>query len=192
MKNKQHGGALAAVLITLGILGTLAALAVIVFMSANNTANAFDQQVKYEWGNNKQILASYGNKVLDAAQVPGMARDDIARVTEGALRGRYGEDGSRAIFQAITEQNPVIPPGLYENLQQIIIAGRNEFQTSQQRLGDIKRSYETALGSFPQGFIMKALGYPKVPLDTYNIVTSDRAEKSFETGREGPLELRKP
>lgn len=192
MNKKQFGGALAAVLITLGIVLALAALAVMVFVNANNTANAFDQKVKYEWGNNKQILANYGNKVMDAAQVPSMARDDIARVAEGALRGRYGAEGSKAIIQAITEQNPTVPAGLYENLQRIIEAGRNEFQTSQQRLGDIKRSYETALGSFPQGFIMKALGYPKVPLDTYNIVTSDRAEKSFETGREGPLELRKP
>lgn len=192
MTRKQFGGALAAVFITLGIMAALAGLAIMVFVSANNTANAFDQKVKYEHENNKNILANYGTKVLEIAQVPDMARDDIIKVADAAMKGRYGADGSKAVFQAIQEHNPSVDPGLYQKLAQVIESGRNEFQGSQTKLLDIKRSYETALGSFPQGFIMKALGYPKVPLDTYNIVTSDRAEKAFETGREAPLQLRKP
>lgn len=192
MKKQNFGGALTAVFITLGIVAALAGLVIMVFVGANNSANAFDQKVKYEHANNVQILASYGTKVVEAAQVPGMARDDILKVAEAAFRGRYGAEGSKAVFQAITEQNPTVDPALYTKLQQIIEAGRNEFQASQTRLLDVKRSYETALGSFPQGFIMKALGYPKVPLDKYNVVTSDRAEKAFETGREAPIQLRQP
>lgn len=188
--NKQQGGALAAVLITLGVLGAIIGLAIMVFVSANNTANAFDQKVKYEHANNRQILATYGNKMADASQVTDMARDDIVKISKAAIEGRYGAEGSKAVFQAIQEQNPSVDPELYRKLQQMVEAGRTEFQNSQTRLLDIKRSYETALGSFPQGFIMKALGFPKVPLDTYNIVTSERSDKAFQTGQEGPLQLR--
>ena len=38
---------------------------------------------------------------------------------------------------------------------------------------------------------MRMIGYPKVPLDTYVIVTTDGVEKAFTKGREdGPLQLR--
>lgn len=196
MKNTQRGAASTGVIIALLIAGVFVVLAFVVamvFMRANNTANAFEQKVKYEHTNNKNVLSGYNQKILEAAQVPEMARDDIMKVAQAAIQGRYGAEGSKAVFQAITEQNPNIDSQLYVKLQQIIEAGRDEFKTSQTRLLDVKRSYETALGSMPQGFIMGLMGFPKVPLDTYNIVTTDRTERAFEKGREdAPLQLRAP
>ncbi len=191
MNKHQRGGVVAAVLITLGVIGAVVGLGAFACASAYNTANAFEQQLKAEHANNKNILAQYGQKVAETVQVTAMARDDMSKVAKDALSARYGQDGSKATVQAINEQNPVIDNELYRKPQQLIESGRDEFEKSQKRLTDIKRSYETALGSFPQGNLMRALGYPKVPLDTYNIVTTDRAEKAFETGREEPLQLRK-
>lgn len=188
---KQQGGAL---LIVLAIVGVLVAGVIAVAMmaiGANNTANSFDAQVKAQHQNNKNILANYGQKVLEVSQVPEMMRDDLVKVASAAIEGRYGKDGSKAVFQMITEQNPTVDSQVYTKIQQVIEAGRNEFQTSQTRLLDIKQSYETALGSFPQGAFMRFLGYPKVALDTYNIVTTERTERAFEKGKEdGPLQLR--
>lgn len=193
MKNNQRGGAMLAVFIVLGIIAVLALLVVLVLRSANNTANGFETKVKYEHTNNKNVLSQGQQKILELAQVPGMARDDILKVAEGAIKGRYGAEGSRAVFQAITENNPNVDPALYVKLQQVIEATRDKFETSQTRLLDVKRSYEKALGDMPQGFVMKLLGYPRIPLDTYNIVTTDRTERAFEKGREdGPLQLRAP
>lgn len=191
MNKKQLGGALMAVLITLGVLGAGIAVVASILFSANNTANDFDKKVKYEHANNKNVLSQGQQKILELAQVPEMARDDILKVTEAAITGRYGADGSKAVFQALTEANPTVDPGLYKALQQEIKAYRDKFEAAQTKLLDVKRSYETALDSMPQGFVMKMLGFPKVPLDTYNIVTTDRTERAFETGREDtPLQLR--
>jgi hypothetical protein len=193
MYKKQKGSALVIVGAILGVLFVIGALIVAVVVSANNAANGFDQKMKAEHTNNKNILSAYNQKVLEAAQVPAMARDDIIQIAEAAIQGRYGENGSQAVFQAITEQNPSVDPQLYSKLQQITEAGRDEFKTAQTRLLDVKRAYETALKNYPMGPIMGFLGFPKVPLDAYNIVTTARTERAFETGREdGPVQLRAP
>lgn len=160
------------------------------YVSASNRGNALEAQLKASWEDNENILAQYGQKVLEASQVPDMARDDLSRVTREAIQGRYGADGSKAIFQAITEQNPQVDAVLYRNIQQIIEGGRNQFQTGQTRLIDQKRAYETALGTFWGGMWMRMAGYPKIDLSKYKIITTDRASNAFATGKEAPMQLR--
>lgn len=189
--NKQHGGALGAALIALGLLVAVIGFLAVSYISAYNRGNRMEQDIKGTWENNENILASYGQKLQEAAQVPDMARDDMAKLAREALTARYGAEGSKALFQAIQEQNPQADPALYRQLQQIIEGGRNDFQNGQSRLIDQKRVYETALGTFWGGTWMRIAGYPKIDLSKYKAVSTDRASKAFETGREsGPLQLR--
>lgn len=171
------------------VLGSVA-IGGISYVSAYNTGNRLEQNIKATFENNRNILAQYGNKIAEAAQVPAMQRDDLSAVVTAALEGRYGEDGSRAVFQWIQEQNPQIDSTVYVQLQRMIEAGRNEFTAAQTKLTDQKRIYETALGSFWQGTWMSVAGYPKINLDEYKIVSTARADEAFETGVEEPLQLR--
>lgn len=177
--------ALIAMLVFIGV--TTALLTV----GAYNQGNKFEQQIKAVYENNKNVLSQYSQKVLEASQVTEMHRDDIVKVTQAAISGRYGKDGSKAVFQAIREANPTLDPALYRKLQQIIEGGRDSFQDNQTKLIDVKRSYETALGSFPRGFFMHLVGYPKIDLDKYSIVTTSYSDQAFAAGHEsGPLQLR--
>lgn len=175
------------VLAVVGFIGLIAVIAI----SAYNEGNRFEQTIKATFANNENILAQYGQKVLEASQVTEMNRDDILKTTRAAVEGRYGAEGSKAIFQAINESNPTVDPMLYRKVQQIIEAGREEFKNNQTRLIDVKRSYETALGSFPKGMIMRFVGYPRIDLDKYRFITTDAAAGAFQTGKEsGPIKLR--
>ena len=191
MKNQKGiilPGALLVVLAVI-IVGTVAA--VICYISAANLGNAMEQNIKATYENNKNVLAQFGQKVLEAAQVPEMARDDISAVASKAMQGRYGADGSKSVFQAIQEQNPQVDPVLYRQVQQIIESGRTEFQNDQTRLIDQKRVYETALGSVWQGMWMRMAGYPRINLDEFKIVGTDRSEQAFKKGKESsPIQLR--
>jgi uncharacterized protein (UPF0333 family) len=188
---KQQGSAGIIALVLLGIVIGLAGLVVMVLIGANNTGAEFDAKIKSEHSRNKTLLANHYQKSVEVAQVPGMMRDDVKEVAIAAIEGRYGKDGSKAVFQMLTEQNPALDSSLYAKVQQVIESGRNEFQTGQERLLDVTRSYEQALNSAPKGFVMRMLGFPKVPLDSYNIVITDGAAKAFETGKEaGPVKLR--
>jgi hypothetical protein len=179
-------GLIAAGIIVAGIAG----IGITSYISAYNTGNRLEQTIKATYEDNQNVLAQYSNRIAEAAQIPAMQRDDLTAVVTAALDARYGEDGSRAMFQWIQEQNPSIDSTVYVELQRIIVAGRQDFQTAQTRLIDQKRVYETALGSFWQGTWMGVAGYPRIDLDEYNIVTNARAEEAFSTGQEEPIQLR--
>lgn len=161
------------------------------YVSANNTGNSMEQAIKSTYENNENVLAQYSQKVMEAAQVPAMMTEDLSKVAKAAISGRYGADGSKAVFQAIQEQNPQLDPLLYRNVQQIIEGGRTEFQNNQTRLIDQKRVYQVALGNFWGGMWLRIAGYPKIDLEKYKIVTTDRASNAFKTGKEdAPIQLR--
>lgn len=189
MKN-QKGAALVVALSLLGALVALLAVLAFSYISAYNTGNRMEQALKATFANNENILAQFGQKVAEVVQVPDMARDDLIAVTREALQGRYGAEGSQAVFQMLTEQNPSIDPGLYRQIQQVIEGGRNEFQNAQTRLIDQKRAYETALGSFWQGMWLRIAGYPKVNLEDFKVISTSRAQQVFESGVEAPMQLR--
>jgi hypothetical protein len=161
------------------------------FISASNDGARFEATIKAKYQNAQNIRANYGQKVLEAAQVPGMYAEDLKKITDSAITGRYGAEGSKAVFQMIKEQNPTIDAKMYTKIQQIIEAGRDEFKNAQAMVLDARAVYETQLGLFWKGFWLKMAGFPKVAMSTYDpVVTADVAQ-SFETKREtAPVQLR--
>ena len=187
---KQIGGMIVVLLVVLGILGGLAAVAFGSYVSANNYGATIEAQLKAKRDDNRNVLAQYGNKISEMVQVPEMMKNDLKEVTSAAIQGRYGEGGSKAVMQWIQEQNPQLDSAVYLRIQQSIEAGRDEFKNSQTGMLDIKRSYETSLGYFWKGTWLRIAGFPKLNLDEYKIVSTTRADNAFETGKEEPIKLR--
>lgn len=189
-----NGGLSAPLVVLLGVLGLLVLIGGVgagSYISANNQANSFEQRLKSQDESRQSIYAQYGQKVAEVAQVPAMYRDDLIKVTTAAIEGRYGKDGTKAVFQMLREQNPNLDPSLYRNVQQVIESGRSDIQTSQGVMIDTKRAYNTALGSFWTGLWMRVAGYPRIDLTKYVPITTDRAEEIFKTGKESaPIQLR--
>ena len=177
-------------LITGIVVGAFIGTAAVSYISAYNTGNRLERAIVATDENNRNLLAQYGNRIAEAAQIPAMQRDGMKEVIVAALEGRYGNDGAKAVFQAIQEQNPNIDSTVYVQLQRMIEAGRVEFAAAQTKLVDQKRIYETALGSFWQGTWMSIAGYPKIDLTEYQIVSTSRADEAFDTGVEEPMKLR--
>lgn len=187
----QTKSALPIVLAAVVFLVALLAVPVISYINAYNAGNAVEQALKAAKENNENILAQYGQKIQEAAQIPTMQRDDLLAIFTGAIQARYGADGSQAAFQWLQEQNPNLDQQTYVQLQRMIEAGRNDFTTGQTKMIDIKRGYETQLGSFWRGTWLKIAGYPKIDLAEYKIVSTGRAQDAFEKGVEdAPIKLR--
>ena len=160
-------------------------------VSVYNEGNRFEKALVAERDNNRNLLSNYGKKIAEAAQVPDMQRDDFIKVVTAQMQGRYGADGSKASFQWIQEHNISLDSKVYTNMQRLIESGRNEFASGQTKLISVKQSYTTVLGSAPRGFILGIMGYPKIKLADFDIVSDDRTEKAFETHKEDALKLRK-
>lgn len=180
-------------IIALAILGVLAVLIIYVVgagITFNNTAIMMENGIKAQYEQNKNNSDNYFKKLKETVQVPSMNVEDLAKLYDTAMTGRYGKDGSKAIFNWIKEQNPTIDSSIYKKIQDIIEAGRNSFEADQKILIDKKREYDNYRQVFPNSVFAGILGFPKINLNDYGIVTSEETEKAFKEKKSDPLKLR--
>lgn len=188
---KQVSSFLMPLLVVAGIFTFIAVTLISAYVSANNYAAATEANLRAARDDNKNILGQYQQKILEAAQVPEMYKNDLKEVVSAAVQGRYGSDGSRAVMQWIQEANIPFDSSLYTKLTEIIQAGRKDFEIGQRKMIDIRRDYETQLGYAWKGFWLRTAGFPKLKLEDFNPITTDRVETTYQNGKESaPLKLR--
>jgi hypothetical protein len=159
-------------------------------ISFNNSCVSQEQGIIAQYNQNRNNYDNYFKKLKEAAQVPDMYTEDLLKLYDKAMTGRYGEEGSKAIFQWLSEQNPNLDASIYKKIQDIIEAGRNSFEADQKMLIDKKRAYITYISIFPNNIFAKLLGFPKIDLAKYDIVTSEETEKTFKDKKSNPIDLR--
>jgi hypothetical protein len=187
---QQHLGKL----ITLGIIGIAAIVMVSSYYGAYNYGADAETTIDAEYTNMENILGQYSLKVAEAAQVPGMYKDDLKEVMTSVMSARQGEGGSKAAFQWFKEHDVNIDSAMYTKIQQIIEGGRNKFANTQTKFIDTKRAYEATLKKdllLSRGWWLAVANYPKIDLDEYAIISSGHAKEAFKTKVDTGMTLRK-
>lgn len=166
-----------------GIVGT--------FVSHYNTLVRFENNIEKFDNASKNVRSAYTLKIKEMAQIPDMYLADLTKVINETMEGRYGKDGSKAVFQFIQEQNLPLDPKLYQSIQAEMVQGRAEFKISQDKKMDICTGYQNQLNYAFSGFVASMLGFPKKDIDTLcKIVLDSETNKVFETHEDSAIKLR--
>ena len=178
-----------ALVIGIGLVVLIAFGFVSCAVGVNNDCIRQESSLDAQYAQNQNNYANYFNKLKETAQVPAMYAKDLQKLYDGAMHGRYGEGGSKAVFQWLQEKNPELDAGLYRQIQQVIESGRNSFEADQKTLLDKRRVYVNTLGEFPSGMMAHMMGFPRVDLKKYDPVINEQTEAAFKTKKAGPINL---
>lgn len=176
--------------VVLGIVISLFALLILTvvmclatYIKYANQGNEFENLINATYTNNENILGQTSLKIQEVAKVSDKYTQALKEVVNGAITNRYGENGSQAVMQWITEQNPTVDSQIFMKISQVIESSRNEFQLNQTVIIDQCRIYKNSLGYVWSGFWLKLAGYPKSDLAKIcKPISSEHAREAFETG----------
>ncbi len=149
--NYNQRGTLA---LKLGIGG--GALIVLIFLIAfmmgisyQNTYERIDQDILAQY---KKIESNYekmSRVILQQAGILNKYSTDFREIYKGMMQGRYGKDGSKAMWQWIKEQNPQIDSALYAKLMTTVEAQRTGFDRQQSKVASMVAESNKMLKTAP-------------------------------------------
>lgn len=180
-----------AVAAVLGLALMLGAVYVIGALGYRQDCVEAEAGIKAQYKQNQNNYDNMWKKFRELAAVPDMYVSDMKKLWSETMTARYGKDGSKALFQWIQEHNPDLKVEVYTQLQRAIEAGRNGFAADQKQLLAKKQAYEVLLKGNRSLFYNMWFNFPRIDLDAYDIVTSDRTDEAFKTKKDNaPIELR--
>jgi hypothetical protein len=161
------------------------------YLGFSNTARSYEVDIKAKYTNNKNVYDNGWKRIRELAQVPDMQVEQLQKLYDTAMKGRYGVDGSKAMVQFIHEQNPTLAPDTYNAISRNIESFRLEFASNQTGLISVKQEYERFLTATTNGRFYNTIGgYPAIDLTQYDIITSEQTEQDFKTKKSEPITLR--
>ena len=173
------------------LIATVAGIGAMAYVGAANKGNQMENSIDQLRQNSASNLSNLTMTVTEQAQVPEMATDHLKQIIEAQMTGRYGADGSKAVFQFLKEQNLQVDQRMYLNIQAAMSGGRKEFEITQNRLLSQCTSYKNALGDVWSGFWLRLAGYPKANLAVVcRAVTDSKTDAAFETGQQTKISLK--
>ncbi|MBX9837874.1 MAG: hypothetical protein K2X69_06110 [Silvanigrellaceae bacterium] len=190
MKNvkTQKGSALLVLIAFFGFMMVAGISFIMYAVSVRNDFVRLENAIHANYEDSKNVHSNYVLKIKEMAQVPKMATEQLTKIVREAIQGRYGDDGSKAVFQFIQEQNPTVDPQLYTNIQKEIAGGRTDFENKMRVVIDSKRVSHNMLDDTVGGFVLEFMGMPRKNIgynggkDDYPVIMAAQSAETFKTG----------
>lgn len=132
--------------------GIVALFVLVVFLmniSYNNTAERIRTDVEAQYKKIETDYEKMSRVILQQAGIVNKYSNDFKEIYKGMMTGRYGQDGSKAMWQWIKEQNPQIDASLYSKLMVTVEAQRTTFSRKQEQVASMVAEYNKMLRTAP-------------------------------------------
>lgn len=188
MKHNQKGSAGIIALGVIGLIGAVLVMAVVWAIGLKNEFVRLESDITASHQGRQANLSQYTLRIMEMVKVPKMQRDDLKATIEAQIKSRYGQDGSKAVFQVLKENNVAVTPELYTNIQKEISGGRKDYEQNEKRLIEAKRIACNRIQTSPGDIVLRAFGYPTLHFgcrgdkDDYPVILSESSKDTFETG----------
>lgn len=174
--------------VTLVAVGGVVLLGLIFLFSAIGSFNGYtklENLAKATQEDNKNVLDNTRKAIREAASVSDKEVDALTNIIIGYADARGDNtagSGQLVTVGMVSEAVPSITEvKTLTNLQNIVVAGRKDWQFSQTRLLEIKRQGDDMISTFPSGMILKMFGKTEIEVV---IVTSSETKENFQSGED--------
>lgn len=192
--------------ILLGVFLLLLIYLITIYIRFYNRSVELEAAVTAQYQANQNKYDEMWKVIQETAQVPDKYKDDFKELLVTEVPAKYGPEGSKAMFQWFQDRDLELPEGIYGRVQDVIEGNRAEFRQRQDLILDQQRAYRTHLQRFGHGFLASIGGFPRAAIGThapqkdtdgdgkmtvfdYEIVTSDRTARAFETSRDDKIDV---
>lgn len=145
-------------------------------ISYQNIYERIDQDIQAQY---KKIESNYekmSRVILQQAGILNKYSTDFREIYKGMMQGRYGKDGSKAMWQWIKEQNPQIDASLYSKLMTTVEAQRTSFDRQQGKVTSMVAESNKMLRVAPSKWFVNG------EIKEAKIVSSSNTKAIMETG----------
>lgn len=171
------------IMIVLSLI-TAATIILSSYVKANDYGAITESSLEAIRNDSRTRLGNIEQTAVEMMQIDAANRDSAKEIVREAIQGRYGSNGIQATFVALQEAGFPVDNSIRVKVTGFIEAGRRDYQGNQTLMLQRVATYKGSLGSTWQGFFLKMAGYPKINLDEYKGISTQRADEAYRTGVE--------
>ena len=124
-------------------------------------------------------------KIKQSTNVTDKYKDGLKEVLAVYTDGR-SEGSESMLMKWGAEAVPNFDSSIYKQLNNIIVASRDDFTMNQKELIDLKREHDTLINRFPNNIYYRVLGVTEIQI---KVVTSTKTDQTFETQKDDEVDL---
>ncbi|AEO93404.1 virion structural protein [Bacillus phage G] len=144
-----------------------------------------ENKIEARYNFNKSDYDKMWKTFVETAKVTELQAEQFKDVYTELISGRY--EDTDLLFKMVQESNPQLGTEVYTNLQRQIAADRSTFNNNQKAILDIINQYNNYI---EHDAIIIAFITNRKPIDSSKyIITSERTEKAFESGKDEVIDL---
>lgn len=169
------------------VIGLILAITLGVWwVGTSNHEIGIRNQIEAKQADNKNVYDSTWKQISQCGQVTQAQKQALIDIAVGYAKARSGNGGG-SLATMVHEVVPNMDTSTFTQLMNVITAARMQFQRVQTEILDLNREHNNCIDLFPSSIVCG--GRPKIVIQ---LVTSDRTENSFATGKDNDVNVFQP